>query len=125
MANMWKPDLLLLAAPDRSGQNQRTVRDGFWRKIRHAFGKVPFSDDAVAGYFAALDPSTPKRTKLLLFAALAYFVAPADAVPDIIAGLGFTDDTAVFLAAWRMVQDHIRPEHRRKAQNALGKLTSE
>ncbi len=123
MPTIWKPDLPMLAAPENSGRNQRAVRDGFWRKLRATFARIPFAEQAVAAYFAAMDPVTPKRAKLLLFAALAYFIAPTDAVPDFIAALGFTDDAAVFLAAWRLVQDQIRPDHVQKAQETLERMT--
>ena len=125
MTSHWKPDLDLLAQPARAGHNQRTVRDGFWRKVRASAAKIPFATDAVAGYYAAMDPATPARVKMLLFAALAYFVVPTDAVPDFIAALGFTDDAAVFLAAWRMVRDHVRPDHHDRARAALANLSED
>ena len=115
----WAPDLPALAAPAREGENRRTVREGFWPKLRGFLARVPFAEEAVAAYYAALDPATPKRTKLLLFGALAYSIAPADAVPDFLLGLGFTDDAAVFWAAWKLVQDQITPVHRQKAKTAL------
>ncbi len=118
-SNKWIPELPVLAAPAREGENRRTVRDGFWPKLRGFLARVPFAEEAIAAYYAALDPLTPKRTKLLLFAALAYFIAPADAVPDFLLALGFTDDAAVFWAAWKLVQDHVTPVHRQKAKTAL------
>ena len=118
----WQPDLPALAAPAREGDNRRVVRDGFWPKLRGFLSRVPFAEEAIAGYYAALDPATPRRAKLLLFAALAYFIAPADAVPDFLIAFGFTDDAAVFWAAWKLVQDQITPVHRLKAQNALAAL---
>lgn len=118
----WIPDLPALAAPDREGENRRTVRDGFWPKLRGFLTRIPFAEEAVAGYYAAMDPAVPRRAKLLLLAALAYFIAPADAVPDFLLALGFTDDAAVFWAAWKLVQDQITPVHRQKAQAALAAL---
>lgn len=118
----WIPDLPVLAAPEREGENRRTVRDGFWPKLRGYLARVPFAEEAVAGYYAALDPATPRWTKLLLLAALAYFIAPTDAIPDILLGLGFTDDATVFWAAWKMVQDKITPVHRQKAKSAIASL---
>ena len=118
----WVPDLPVLAAPAREGENRRTVRDGFWPKLRGFLARIPFAEEAVAAYYAAMDPATPKRTKLLLFAALAYFIAPTDAVPDFLLAFGFTDDAAVFWAAWKLVQDQITPVHRQKAKTALTAL---
>ena len=121
-AGKWAPDLPALAAPEREAENRRAVRDGFWPKLRGFLGRIPFAEEAVAAYYAAVDPATPKRTKLLLFAALAYFIAPTDAIPDFLLGLGLTDDAAIFWAAWKLVQDQIRPVHRQQAKAALTAL---
>lgn len=96
-------------------ENERIVKSGFKNKARKTLGKVPFTRDAVAGYYCAVDPSTPKRVKAILMGALAYFVMPIDAIPDIIAMLGFTDDAAVFWLAWRSISGHINDRHRAKA----------
>ena len=82
-------------------------------------GRIGFAREALAAYFCAIDPQTPARTKAILLAALAYFIAPVDLVPDIIAGLGFTDDAAVLFAAWRSVEPHIKERHRERAKAAL------
>ena len=50
-------------------------------------------------YYAAQQPNTPVWAKTLIYGALAYFVLPFDAIPDVLLGLGFTDDMAVLLAA--------------------------
>jgi uncharacterized membrane protein YkvA (DUF1232 family) len=66
---------------------------------------------------------TPFGPISTLVGALAYFVRPLDAVPDVLPGVGFTDDAAVLLAALRMVAGHLRPEHhaaaRRKAHELI------
>lgn len=73
----------------------------------------------MAAYFCALDSRTPARVKAILLGAVAYFLLPTDAVPDFLAGLGFTDDAAVLLAAIRSVRPHITDDHREKARDAL------
>ena len=105
--------------PRRIAADERTVQRGFWRKIARFAGRVPFADEAVAAYFCALDPATPGRVKGTILAALAYFVMPADMVPDIVAGLGFTDDATVFLAAWQVIGPHVKPRHRDRAAAML------
>ena len=60
--------------------------------------------------------------KATLVGALAYFVLPIDAIPDVLPVLGFTDDAAVLAAAIKLVASHIRPAHREAARNALAKL---
>jgi len=106
--------------PATIAQNQRTVERGFWTKLLHLAGRVPFADDAAAAYFCAFDPATPTRVRGVLLAALAYFVTPIDAIPDFIAGLGFTDDAAVLATALGLVARHVKPEHVAKARTALG-----
>ena len=63
--------------------------------------------------------NTPLRAKGILLAALAYFVLPTDVIPDMIFGLGFTDDAAVLMAAITAVRAHITPAHRAAAREAL------
>ena len=91
----------------------------FWDKIRRTAGKVPFADEAVAMWFCARDPATPTRVKAILLGALAYFVLPFDAVPDLLAGLGFTDALAVIIAAVRAGRPHVTDAHRAQARDAL------
>jgi len=96
-----------------------TVRRGFWTKLRASVARIGFAREAVAAYYCALDPATPTRVRAILLAALAYFIAPVDALPDFIAGLGFTDDAAVLMLAWRSVAEHIDERHRARAEAVL------
>jgi uncharacterized membrane protein YkvA (DUF1232 family) len=57
----------------------------------------------------------------MLLAALAYFILPFDFIPDMIPGLGFTDDAAVLAAVFGLVSSHITPIHRAAAARALDK----
>jgi uncharacterized membrane protein YkvA (DUF1232 family) len=60
--------------------------------------------------------------KATLVGALAYFVLPLDAIPDVLPVIGFTDDAAVLATAIRLVANHISPVHRQAARDALAKL---
>jgi uncharacterized membrane protein YkvA (DUF1232 family) len=100
------------------GQEQY-VRRRFWQKVRRTLGRVPFIEQAVAAYYAAMDPATPKRAKAVLIAALAYFVVPADLIPDVLAGLGFSDDATVLMMAVTALAPHIKNEHVERAREAL------
>lgn len=91
----------------------------FWPKFWATLGKVPFSEDLAAAWYCASDPQTPSRVKGVLFAALAYFVLPADVIPDFIAALGFTDDATVLAIAMGIVASHVKPGHRAAAQRLL------
>ena len=47
---------------------------------------------------------------------------PIDAVPDIIAGIGFTDDAAVVATVLGMFARHVTVEHKEKASRRLDEL---
>ena len=100
-------------------QQRRTKRKVLPKLLRVA-GRIPFADDLAAAYYCALDRETPTKVKLVLFAALGYFVLPVDAIPDIVTGLGFTDDATVLATALGIVGAHIREPHRAAARRLLG-----
>ena len=108
--------------PAVAAANERRVRGGFWPKLRRVVGRLPFAHDLVAAWYCATDPATPFRVRAVLFGALAYFVMPVDAIPDVLAVVGFTDDASVLLAALTVVGAHITPKHREKAADALKAL---
>lgn len=95
------------------------VRKNFWNTLKKTAGKVPFTEDLVASYYCALDTKTPARVRATLLAALAYFVLPFDFVPDLLVGIGFTDDMAVLMAALASVRRHITPAHYAAARQSL------
>jgi uncharacterized membrane protein YkvA (DUF1232 family) len=104
-----------------AGDARRVTKD-FWRKLRRVGGTVPFAEDAVAAYYCTLDRATPLRVRASIMGALAYFVIPVDAVPDILPALGFTDDAAVIAATLQLLAAYILPEHREAARRALSGL---
>ncbi|MEM7661488.1 MAG: YkvA family protein [Pseudomonadota bacterium] len=100
-------------------RNERRTRAKLLPKIMKVAGKIPFADDLAASYYCAIDPETPMKAKGVLFAALAYFVLPTDMVPDIVAGLGFTDDATVLATALGIVGAQVQEHHRRAARRLL------
>lgn len=105
--------------PEIVNAREKKVRREFWDKLRRVAAQVPFSEDLVAAYYCALDSDTPLRVRGMLLGALAYFILPVDALPDMIIGLGFTDDAAVLMTVFSLVTAHIKPKHRQAAQTAL------
>ena len=99
--------------------DEAQVRQGFWQKARQTLGKVPFSEDAVAAFYCATDSATPLPIRATLMGALAYFILPIDAVPDILLVLGYTDDAAIIVAAFAAARMHITEAHRAKAREWL------
>jgi uncharacterized membrane protein YkvA (DUF1232 family) len=97
----------------------------FWRKTRGVAASIPFAEDLLAAYYCAFDSVTPLQVKVTLLGAIAYFVLPIDAIPDVLPVLGFTDDAAVLATAVKLVTSHIRPEHRAVAKEKLAELSRE
>ncbi len=108
-----------IEAMRRAAQDESGIRHDFWAKLKRVGRRVPFAEDLVAAYFCTLDPATPKRVKLVLLGAIAYFVLPFDGLADFLPLLGFTDDAAVIAAAIAQVAGSITDEHREKARGVL------
>jgi uncharacterized membrane protein YkvA (DUF1232 family) len=100
-------------------RDEETVRRGFWPKARRVAARLPFAEDLLAAYYCAFDRDTPMQVKAALIGALAYFVLPFDAIPDVMPLLGFADDAAVLATAVRLVASHLRPVHREAARRAI------
>jgi len=111
-AAFWRPE----------DDDDSALRRSFWRKLRGIPGRLPFAEDLLAAYYCAFDRDTPLQVKATLVGAIAYFVLPIDAIPDVLPVLGFTDDAAVLATAIKLVANHISPLHREAARNALNKL---
>ncbi len=114
------PDHALVPAVMRL--NEERVNKGFWPKITRVAAKVPFAREALSVWFCARDEDTPLAAKGMMLAALAYFVLPVDAVPDFIAGLGYTDDAAVFTALLAVLGRNLKPRHKALAKREIEKL---
>lgn len=107
-------DAMRRAAQDGEGLFART-----FKRLKDLGRRVPFAEDLLAALYCALDPTTDKKVKLILFGAAAYFLMPADAIPDVFPIIGFTDDAAVIAAAIAAVRTSINESHRDKARETL------
>jgi uncharacterized membrane protein YkvA (DUF1232 family) len=103
-------------------RDEDLVRRGFLQKAMRVAAKLPFAEDLVAAYYCAFDRNTPRQVRVALIGALAYFVLPFDAMPDMMLALGFADDAAVLATVIRLVASHISPTHRVAARRALDRL---
>ena len=106
--------------PIPTERQQRRTKRKLLPKLLRVAGRIPFADDLASAYYCALDPQTPVKVKLVLFAALGYFVLPVDAIPDVLTGFGFTDDATVLATALGIVGAHIQEPHRVAARRLLG-----
>lgn len=76
-------------------------------------------------YYSAKDPATPKWARTLVFATLAYFIMPFDAIPDFIPITGLSDDLISIISAFSLVAVNISEEHKAMARKKLSKFFKE
>ena len=102
--------------------------ESFWKKLRGLAAKAGrgavkggkgIARSALVLYYCLQDDDTPAWARLTIMGALGYLILPADAVPDILPGVGQADDLAVLVAATAVVLVHIKPEHKRAAGKKL------
>ena len=72
-------------------------------------------------YYASRRPDVPRWAKLTIYAALAYFILPMDAIPDITPLLGYSDDLGALSAALLTVAHYVDDEVKAKARRRLQK----
>ncbi|EJT1895595.1 TPA: YkvA family protein [Vibrio alginolyticus] len=97
----------------------------FWRKMKGSVKKAG-EEIAVMGiksWLAMADSNTSVRHKAILGGGLAYFVLPTDMVPDVLAGVGFTDDMAALTLAANSVGNAITKEHEAQAREKLNSMS--
>lgn len=101
------------------GRDEAGVLRDFWLKLKRVGRHLPFVEDLLAAYYCTRDPATPRSVRLIMLGAIAYFVLPLDAIPDILPLIGFSDDAAVIAAAIARVAGAITDTHREQARRAL------
>lgn len=94
-------------------------QNGLWKKAKRLVGKMPFVDHAVAMYFCMRDPLTPLWAKAQIAGALAYFVSPIDAIPDMIPIAGYADDAGVVMGTFQLLSIHVTTDHVERARRWL------
>ena len=94
---------------------------GFFQKL-NIFARIAghtLVEKALQLYYAAESPDTPTWARGVVFGALAYFVSPIDAIPDVTPGIGFTDDLGVLISAVAAIAMHITPEVKKQADKKM------
>lgn len=93
----------------------------FWDKVKQ-YAKVAGSEvieKALWLFYAAQRPETPAWAKAVIYGALAYFILPTDAIPDLAPLVGYTDDLGALAAAIGMVSLYISDEVKEKASRKM------
>lgn len=94
---------------------------GLWKKIKGvakvAGEKIIYN--VLLLYYVAQSPETPAKHKAAIYGALGYFILPTDIIPDILPGVGYTDDLTAIMAVVTLVSINITDAVRRSAEQKL------
>ncbi|TYR80630.1 DUF1232 domain-containing protein [Priestia megaterium] len=70
-------------------------------------------------YYTLQKPEVPPKAKAVIIGALGYFILPIDLIPDLAAGIGYTDDFGALGLALVQVAMYIDDEIKQKAKTKL------
>ncbi len=103
--------------PDSGG----LAAEDFWRKLARSARVAgrEVVEKALWLYYAAQQPNVPRWAKLTIWGALAYFVLPVDAVPDVLPAVGFVDDLGVLTAALATVAAYVDEDVKEQSRQRL------
>lgn len=109
------------AAHQRYGRHYSEHK--LWNKLRRTIRVAgrELIEKALLLYFVLRDPRAPVWAKTTVIAALGYFIAPIDAIPDLLPGVGFIDDLGVLALALGSVAASITPRMRERAGRLVAK----
>ena len=108
-------------------QNEISVgSDGvpLFTKMKNGFAAAgsDLITQALELFYCAMDPKTHKGSRALAMAALAYYIMPLDAIPDMLPVVGFADDLAMIFGAINKLNPHINVKHRKHAREKFDDL---
>lgn len=98
---------------------------GFWRKLKALVKRAgrPLIEACLLLYYTRQKAHLPLWVRMLITSALLYFIAPIDAIPDLLP-LGLGDDLAVLTAALAsivaFIDDGIRAQVANKLRDLFG-----
>jgi len=72
-------------------------------------------------YNVLTDKNTPLQSRLVIIAALGYFIFPLDGIPDLTPLIGYSDDLGVLLFTISQVTGSITPSIRKKTEELIRK----
>lgn len=75
-------------------------------------------------WFASRRPDLPAWARTAVYGALAYFVLPTDAIPDLLPGIGYGDDLGVLAWALATIANYVDADVKRRTEALLARLFS-
>ncbi|EKK9986393.1 DUF1232 domain-containing protein [Vibrio vulnificus] len=117
-------ELASILKPQQRGLSCKTLNTKnitFWDKLKRYAKKAgrEVIETALILYYCAKDSDTPRWAKTAILSALGYFVLPIDAIPDVLVGVGYSDDIGVLMAALASVGAHVKQEHKQEAKQQV------
>ncbi|MBP1995856.1 YkvA family protein [Paenibacillus eucommiae] len=101
--------------------SRKYTESSFWRKLqkfaKNAGTKVVYV--ALLLYYVLQSSNVPLKAKAVIIGALGYFIAPIDAIPDIMVGIGYADDFSILLGALVSVAMYVDKDVKEKAHNRI------
>jgi uncharacterized membrane protein YkvA (DUF1232 family) len=85
------------------------VEENLWYKLERAGKKISFAKDIMALYKYMRDSFVGWHRKVIVVAALIYFISPVDAIPDIAPLFGYLDDLGVISALLKFLGNELIP----------------
>jgi uncharacterized membrane protein YkvA (DUF1232 family) len=118
----------LFADEIKSAKYRRHYSDAtFWDKLKRyakiAGMKVVYP--ALLLQYLLKSDQVPVKAKLILSAALGYFILPIDFIPDFAPLVGFADDLGVLLMILKQMATYITPEIKDQAREHIRKWFGE
>lgn len=74
---------------------------------------------ALVGKELMSSSEVPLQTKVIIAGAMGYFIMPIDLIPDLLIGVGYTDDAAALLAAIVTAKVYVNDDMRDRAKEKL------
>lgn len=136
--NVKEEDLKVLNADEVKKDyeiNEETIKDytdkysedGLWEKIKKYAAKIGLDVvyKALQLFYVAQSPNCPMRVRAGIYGALGYLIAPIDFIPDILLGVGYTDDAAAIAFAILLAQAYINDDIRKQARDKIASILGE
>ncbi len=118
----------LFADEFKSAKYRKHYSDAsFWDKLKR-YSKVAGMKviyPAMLLQYMMKSNDVPLKAKLILSAALGFFILPIDFIPDFAPMIGFADDLGVLMLVIRQMAVYITPEIRKNAREHLQKWFGE
>jgi uncharacterized membrane protein YkvA (DUF1232 family) len=93
----------------------------FWLKLKRFAKKagIKVVYTALLLYYVLQSPNVPIKAKAIIVGALGYFISPIDIIPDIVLGVGYTDDFSVLVGALVSVAMYVDKDVKQKAHTKI------